>query len=202
MSCTTANPTFTTVYTTNPYGDLLTATDALGNQTVQTYSPDRTVRTVTDTKNQPTNYEYNLDNEPIQIDRPDSTTVKTDYWPDGSLKSQTDGANQTTNYDYDPLGHLARITDPLGRATNYTFDAVGNPRTKADPGGSCSAPVSGCTTYTPDSFEQLHTIAYSDGVTTGVTYTYDSDGQRLTMVDGTRVVELGVGLGTSPGLEY
>ncbi len=185
VTCTSGSPTYTTLYTTNAYGDLLTSTDALGHQTVQTYYPDRTLKTVKDAKNQTTTYEYNLDNELIQVDRPDLTTVKTDYWPDGSLKSQTDGANQTTNYAYDPLGHLAAVTDPLNRATAYTYDAVGNLRTKADPGGTCGGTPSGCTTYTPDSFEQLRTVAYSDGATPGVTYSYDNDGQRLSMIDGT-----------------
>ncbi len=115
--------------------------------------------------------------------RPDSSTLQNDYWPDGTLKSQTDGANQTTNYTYDTLGSLASVTDPNNRTTSYTSDPLGNVVSKTDPGGSCSGTASGCTQYSYDTFNQLVAADYSDPDTPNVAYTYDGNGQRLSMTE-------------------
>ena len=186
VTCTSSSPTYTTLYTTNAYGDVLTTTDALGHQSVMTYDDNRNLKTSQDANGHQTSYDYNRDNEVVNIDRPSATDLATDYWADGSLKSQTDGNGQTTAYTYDPLGHLSTITDPLGRVTTYTSDAVGNQLTKQDNGGSCATvPGTGCTRYSYDSKDQLTGITYSDGTTPAVTYAYDDDGQRIAMTDGT-----------------
>ena len=186
QTCTTGSPTNTWLYTTNAFGSPLTTTDPLGHQTIKTYDADQNLKTAKDPDTNQTTYLYDLDNEVTQVTRADSSTLKSDYWPDGSLKSQTDGANQTTSYTYDPLGHLATVTDPNSRTTTYSSDAVGNQLTKQDPGGNCAAtPKTGCTTDTYDAADRLTTIAYSDGVTPNVAYSYDNVNQRTGMVDGT-----------------
>lgn len=186
VTCTSASPTYTTQYTTNAYGDVLTTIDALGHQTVLTYDDDRNLASAQDGNGHQTTYDYNRDNELIRVNRPSATPLETDYWEDGSLKSQTDGNGQATQYAYDPLGHISTVTDPLSRVTTYSFDAVGNQLTKQDHGGSCATlPGSGCTRFAYDANNQLTGISYSDGTTPPVTYEYDADGQRLAMSDGT-----------------
>ncbi len=71
--------------------------------------------------------------------------------------------------------------------TTYVYDAYGNLLSKQDPGGNCAGtPPTGCTTYSYDAANQLTGISYSDGVTPNVSgITYDGDGQRLSMTDGT-----------------
>jgi YD repeat-containing protein len=68
-----------------------------------------------------------------------------------------------------------------------------NVLSKQDPGGNCSAQTpTGCTTYVYDAANQLTGINYSDGVTPNVSnITYDGDGQRLTMTDGTGTSSFG-----------
>jgi len=188
VTCSTTAPAaHTTYFTFDAAGDLLTSTDPLGHQNVWTYDADRNLKTSKDPDGNQTSYTYDAAEQRTQIDRADTTTLKTAYWPDGTLKSQTDGANQTTSYAYDALAHLTTVTDPLNRVTNYAVDAVGNPLSKQDPGGNCAAvPEAGCTTFGYDAANQQTSITYSDGVTPNVTNIgYDDNGRRTTMTDGT-----------------
>jgi RHS repeat-associated protein len=186
VTCSTSNPSYTSLYTYNAFGQPLTSTDANGHQAVNTYDADRNLASAKDANNNQTTYTYDLVSELTQITRPDTSTLKNDYWPDGTLKSQTDGANATTNYTYDTLGHLASVTDPNNRTTGYGYDAVNNLVTKTDPGGNCATtPKAGCATYSYDVTNQRTSVNYSDGLTPGATYGYDKDGQRIAMTDGT-----------------
>jgi RHS repeat-associated protein len=190
VTCATGSPSFTDVFTYNAFGDALTATDANGKQTKYTYDKNRnlaTSQTPDDVAaSTQTSYAYNKDNELVTITRPDSSMLKNDYYADGSLKSQTDGANAKTSYAYDPLAHLTTVTDPLNRVTTYASDAVGNLVTKMDPvtGATCTGTKVGCTTYAYNAANRLTGISYSDGVTPNVAYSYDADGQRTGMTDG------------------
>jgi RHS repeat-associated protein len=101
---------------------------------------------------------------------------------------QKDGKNNAIlTYGYDALARVMSSTDALSNVTSFTYDGTGNRLTQQDPGGNCSAtPKTGCTTTTYDTANQLKTVAYSDGVTPNVTnLTYDADGQRTGMTDGT-----------------
>jgi RHS repeat-associated protein len=186
-TCSTNGSFLPQVYTYNAFGDLLTATDANGKQAINTYDADRNLQTAKDPDGNQTSYAYDLDNRLTQITRPDTTTLKNAYFYDGTLKSQTDGNNKTTSYAYDALAHLTGVTDPLNRTTSYTNDALGNVLTKLDPvtGATCTGTKVGCTTYGYDTTNELTSISYSDGVTPNVSYSYDLDGQRVSMTDGT-----------------
>ncbi len=126
MSCATASPAPYTIYfTRNAYGATLTVTDPLGHQSVLTYDVDQNLKTSKDPDNNQTTYVYDPAEQRTQITRPDTTTLKTDYWPDGTLKSQTDGANQTTSYAYDASAHLTTVTDPPP-GDQHSYTAVGD----------------------------------------------------------------------------
>ncbi len=186
VTCATANPANTYVYTHNAFGDVLTETDPNGHQTVRAYDADRNLVSVTDPDANETTYDYNLVGEVTGINRADGTSLANDYWPDGTLKAQIDGAGAATSYDYDPLGRLVSVTDPANRTTTFVVDAAGNVTGKADPGGNCSStPKVACTTYAYDAAAQVTSLVYSDGLTPNVTFAYDKDGQRTAMTDGT-----------------
>src|SRR5581483_3762227 len=68
-----------------------------------------------------------------------------------------------TSYAYNRGGDRTRLTDPLGHVTTYTYDAV----------------------------NRLTAIAYDDGVTPGVSYAYDANGNRVQMDDGTGTTTYG-----------
>ncbi|MGH9280258.1 MAG: RHS repeat-associated core domain-containing protein [Acidimicrobiales bacterium] len=186
---------FTTYFTYNGFGQVRTATDPLGHQTVNEYYPEGNLKTTRDPNGNLTTYSYNGANELTQELRPDLTHIDYDYRLDGLLWHRWDGAHQPTTYDYDGQGRLRSEMDATQRETKYGYDPAGNRVTKTDPGGSCPAwpivyppslsPAAKCTVMGYDAADQLTSVAYSDAVTPNVTnVVYDGDGQRTAMTDG------------------
>ncbi|HZQ28304.1 MAG TPA: DUF6531 domain-containing protein, partial [Acidimicrobiales bacterium] len=189
-----ANPSdYTTTIGHDLYGRVTSTKDPLWSsatpllhQATQHYDANGNLDSSVDANGNGTSYTYDAAGQLLTVTRPDTTTLRNDYWADGSLHNQYDGANQATTYAYDALGRVTSVTDPLLRVTAYGYDPAGNLVTKKDPGGSCSAPVSGCTTRTYDAANQLTSVTYSDGTTPNVSgLQYDADGRRTTMTDGT-----------------
>jgi len=191
-----ANPYATTTYAYNSFGQRTGLTDPENHTTSWHYDPNQNLDRVTDADNNVTTNVYDADNELTQVKRADSpqTTLTTDYNADGTVLDQKDGKGTAIQtYAYDSLAHVTTVTDALNNVTTYVYDAYGNMLSKQDPGGSCSAqPATGCTTYSYDAANQLTRTNYSDGVTPNVSgVTYDGDGQRLTMTDGTGTSSFG-----------
>ncbi len=172
---------------TDEFGDVQTVTDPLGHTTTYVYDANRNLVSETDGDSNTTTYVYDLANEQTQIKRADSpqTTVITNYNLDGTVNYKENGKGyRTLTYGYDSLGRMTSEVDADNNTTTYTLDGVGNVLTTQLPGGSC--PSTACITNTYDADDELKTVTYSDGVTPNVTNaTYDSDGRRLTMTDGT-----------------
>ena len=161
------------------FGDVRTVTDPLGHVTTYTYDADQNLISQTDPGGQTTTYSYDDDNEQTTIHESNGTTEVTGYDDDGNVISQTDGNGNTTNYTFDPLGHELSSTNPLGEMTTYDYDAVGNL-------GSTTNPEGRTTSYTYNPANEVTSISYSGGTTPNVTgITYDADGQRIGMTDGT-----------------
>lgn len=198
-SVTCAVPPPTSVYETtysyvqpnnqvDEFGDVQRVTDPLGHSTATTYDADRNVVSATDADGNPTHYTFDLANEQTDVVRADNSDVHTDYNPDRTVLDQKDGRGTAIEtYGYDALGRVTTTTDALTNVTTYTYDGVGNRLTQQDPGGNCGGtPPSGCTTTAHDADNEPTTVSYSDGVTPNVTsITYDGDGQRTGMADGT-----------------
>jgi RHS repeat-associated protein len=172
--------------TTDEFGDVQTITDPLSHVATFGYDADRNKTSVKDGNSNTTAYTFNVANELTTTTRPDSTTQVTDYNSDGTVQDQKDGKGNTIlAFGYDSLARVTTVTDALSNVTTYTHDANGNTLTKTDPGGNCATP-SKCMTMTYDADNELMTVTYSDGVTPNITsVTYDSDGQRTGMSDGT-----------------
>jgi RHS repeat-associated protein len=72
--------------------------------------------------NPATRYTYNLDRQPLRIDRPDGASVETTYDPAGRLDTVT-LARGVVDYEYhSATGKLTRITAPGGETLSYTYD--------------------------------------------------------------------------------
>jgi RHS repeat-associated protein len=109
-----------------------------------------------------------------------------DYTEDctyGSLPYTTDSPFQTL-FAYDSLGELVSRTRPAtaaapdGQTATMTYDPAGNLLTSVDPNG-----VTTTMSYTPRN--QLASVDYSGSSAASVTYTYDANGHRVAMTDGT-----------------
>jgi YD repeat-containing protein len=190
--------TYTTTYgytipggsTLDEFGDVQTVTDPLSHVTTYGYDADRNRTSVIDPNGNTTTHVFDLANEPHQTQRADSpqTTLTTDYNTDGTVADQKDGKGHAIQtYGYDSLGRVTSTTDADSNTTTYTLDNDGNIIAKQDPGGNCAAmPKTGCTTYTYDADNEPTSVTYSDGTTPNVSnMTYDADGQRIAMTDGT-----------------
>lgn len=178
---------YTTSYTYDPFGDVLTVTDPLSDVSTYNYDGNRNRVKLVDANNNATTYVYDKNDQLTQLQRPDGTVLTTDYNADGTVHDQRDGRNNPIlTYGYNSLGQSVSATDALGYVTAYGYDGVGNLLSRQDPGGNCSGtPASGCATYHYDAANELTSVTYSDGITPNVTnVAYDADGQRTGMTDG------------------
>jgi RHS repeat-associated protein len=185
-----ANPYSTTTYTYDAFGQRTGLTDPENNTTTWHYDPNQNLDRVTDGNSNVTTNVYDADSELIQVKRADSpqTTLVTDYNADGTILDMKNGkGNAIQSYQYDSLAHMTSVTDALNDVTTYVYDAYGDLLAKQDPGGNCSVtPPIGCTTYTYDAADHVTSVNYSDGGTPNVSnISYDGDGQRTSMTDGT-----------------
>ncbi|MDQ6735097.1 MAG: DUF6531 domain-containing protein, partial [Nitrospirota bacterium] len=170
---------YRTTFEHNHFGQVTEVTDPLGHSTTRRYDHNGNLVESRDGNGNITRYTYDAANEQTAITRADGTTLTTDYNPDGTVLRQADGQHNVTTYAYDALARVSAVRDPLGRTTALTYDGTGNLRTVTNPLGNV-------VTYARDAANQLTSITYNDGATPNVSQlTYDADGQRLTMTDGT-----------------
>jgi RHS repeat-associated protein len=168
--------TTTTAYDAD--GESTSVTDPMSNVTTTTYDGDGNKLTQTDPEGNVTSYAYDQDNELVSTTKPGGATVLNSYDADGNVTSTTDGDGHATKNTYNTLNQQTSSSNPLGQTTNYTYDLVGNRLTTNDPSGRV-------TTDTYNADNELTGVSYSDGTTHGVTYSYNSDGKRTAMTDGT-----------------
>jgi YD repeat-containing protein len=169
---------FTAHYAYDADGRLVHVTDPLGHQSSLKWNADGQLVSATDPMENATTYAYDADGRLIGLTRPDGTTTTDRYTADGNLSGQTDPSGSTMSYSYDALGRLMAATDPLGHVEQYSYDPNGNLTQIGRPDGSLIH-------HSYDAAGQLISTSYSGPGTHGVTYTYDADGRRVSMTDGT-----------------
>lgn len=179
-------------------GDLATASDAYGNQTVISRDGVGRALKVTNPLGQSSSYLYDALNEVTKITDPLGGITTFTYDPNGnllSLKDPRQHANGTsTSYTYDNMDRVLSSLDPLGRQSNYQYDLAGNLTSFTDRRGKLSL-------FTYDALNRRQLAAYgavaSSGQTCGPTgntisnytcesytgYTYDAGDRLLTAVD-------------------
>ena len=189
----------TTSYAYDPDSELTGVTDPVGNSTSYQYNGDGYQTQTTDGSGNITETVYDADNRP--------TTVTTGY-------GTSSAATTTYSYDIAPgtgscsstvtaATYCTTVADPDGHVTASWFDAQnrqieqnqptsGVTATSYDPAGNVSAQVTtaGTASYGYDPANQLTSITYTNPASgyqaaPNVTYSYDSDGQRTQMTDGT-----------------
>lgn len=177
----------------------LTQTDPQGHVTTHHYDSATGLRDwVMDPNGRKTYFEYDALGRVIETQAPDPaggatpTVTATDYWWDGQVKLQTDSQRDSvdpngkrTSYYYSARGQLIFVRDNALRGTDYSYDKVGNLVSIERHGGDCEATVKlHCTRFTYNDANEVTFVDYSDA-TPDVTYTYDRNGRRKTMIDGT-----------------
>jgi RHS repeat-associated protein len=171
-------------YTHDAAGNLLTATDPLDHTTTYTYDNVGNLTSKTDANGHVTTYSYDAANRLITVTAPDLTTTNYAYNDVGYLTSRTDAKNHTTQYTYDAANRLQTVLTPSGGLWTYEHDADGNLTKLTDANGNATpANGDGVTTHTYDVLSRLTAIDYSDA-TPDVQFTYNTTGNRASMVDG------------------
>lgn len=182
---------------TDEFGDVGTITDPNAHATKYTYDLDRNTTVVKDGNGNSTTNAYDAADRLCwtlpggtssnTCSSPPTNARVTDYNANNTVADQKDGlGNKIISYGYNSRNQVTSTTDELGNVTTYVLDSNGNVLNKIDPGGSCTGTVSKCTTNTYDADDELKTVSYSDSSSENVTSTtYDSDGQRTAMTDGT-----------------
>jgi len=173
-----ANPAdYTTTYTRDAFGRPTDIEDPQAHHQLFSYDPDGNLTDATDRDGRHTQFTYDAENQQTQVTRGDGSILKTSYNPNGQISTQTDGLNHDTSYGYDDQNRLTSVTDPLNRQTSFGYDPAGNRTSLTDALGHT-------TTYGYDAADQLSSIHYSTGNPQDMTLSYNQDGQRNSMIDG------------------
>ena len=180
-----ANPNdYTTTYTYDPVGNVLTATDPLGHQTSWTYDAAGNVTSRTDANSHTTTYLYDPANRLVSVTAPGGTQTSYTYDAVGNLLTKQDPNGHTTTFAYDTANQLTSVTTTNNKLWTFAYDANGNLTRVVDANGNATSdPNDGITNYSYDVLNRLSSISYSDG-TPSVSYSYDAAGNRTSMIDG------------------
>lgn len=175
---------YTWTYSYNASDQITSVTDPLSNVTSYSYDPVGNLKTVTDGNNHTVSYGYNAAKDLLAVTAPDLSVTSYSYDPVGNLESRTNAENHTTTYAYDGANRLASVTSPEGDRWTYDYDAAGNLIRTVDANGNATATAGdGTITFAYDVLHRVTTTDYSDA-TPDVTFTYDANGNRTSMVDG------------------
>lgn len=166
-----------TTYSYDAAGHNTKTTGPLGHTHRQTYDADGNEVSSTDGDGNTTTYTYDAADQKVKTTTADGTVTATGYTPDGQVASIINGQGGKTSYSYDAQGHRTQATDPDGRTTVTAYDPAGRVTKTIAPGGTSVS-----YSYDPDG--QVIKKSYSDNTPTVSGITYDPDGNRLTVTDG------------------
>ena len=167
-----------TAFTYDPYGDILTVTDPGGHTSSTTYDANHNPVSAVDPAGRTASTRYDAAGRPVAATFADGTTRTVTLDNVGNVVAQTDPSGNATTYTFDALNRPTSRTDPLGHTFKLEHDPAGNVTVSTDATGRS-------TRYTYDAANQLTAIGYDDPATAAVSFTYDIDGRRATMTDGT-----------------
>ena len=187
------NRVFTTEYDGN--GNVTKTVDAKGNTISSTmYNCLNLPRIVTDATGKTTNYTYTELGKVWTVTDSMNHTQTYLYDSLGRNTDVTDANNYTSHADYDELGNITKLKGPMGSVINYTYDDMGRLITEStSSGGTISYGYNALNVkeqlinargqerrYFYDAIGRI--IGYV-GEEDSVSYTYDENGNVLTVTD-------------------
>lgn len=184
------DPSQTTSFTYDQYGNIVTETDSFG--TVTTYgdydffgNPRTLMRQGGDGTTRTSILAYNALGRVTQISVPlndgsgSSMTTSLAYDQNGNQTLVRDNTmGWATGYEYNYDRSLKRVLHPDGTADSYTYTWRGQPLTETDRAGNI-------TRYTYNLAGELVSVTHADGTNSATTtrYTYDLAGRRTGETD-------------------
>lgn len=187
-----ATPAGAQSWTYDAVGEVTASTDAAGRTTKATYDADGNTTGTIDPAGNTTQATFDADNRQTSAitgaGRSSPSVTKSGYdiapgCPAASTgtvycTTTSDPRGNTTVDAYSVRGQMLAETRPGSQTTSHAYDLAGNQTLLTDPLGQA-------TSYTYDNANRLTATAYSDGTTPNVSYSYDADGRRTAMTDGT-----------------
>ncbi|PPT15892.1 hypothetical protein CYQ11_26215 [Streptomyces cinnamoneus] len=174
---------FTTTYTYDGRGLLLSATDPLRHTTAYGYDGAGRLLSVKDPAGRITAYAYDSSGRLVETTNPAGKKQTRAYDANGNLTSVTDALGNRTTYTYDKANWLISTVSPRGNilganaaayTTSYGYDANGNRTKVTDPTGAV-------TTTAYDALGRQVSVTNALGQTSSTTY--DANDNVLTSTD-------------------
>lgn len=193
------NNVFTTTYDGN--GNVLKTIDAKGNTISETvYNSLNKPASVTDAMGKTTTYTYTALGKVESV--VDSLNNRREFTYDSMGRNTVvrEALNNTSTAEYDKLGNVTRLVGPLGGTTNYSYDEMGRLISETTPSG-------GTITYGYNAlnvkeqlsnargqvrkffYDAMGRIIGFVGAEDSVSYTYDDNGNVLTVSDKNGVIK-------------
>ena len=166
-------------------GRLVSQTNPAGGVTSFTYNAVGNQLTVTDPNEHIRSTAYDALNRAIESTDPNGNITSTTYNAVGQVVTSTNALGNEVTFLYDDLGRQTSITDPLGNISQYGYDANGNRTSMIDPLGIV-------TFFEYDAIGRLSAVVENYQPVVNPTaeinvrteYSYDANGNRLTITDG------------------
>jgi RHS repeat-associated protein len=167
-------------YTYNSFGQVLTATDPLGNTTTNQYDTNGNLLSTTTPSpdgvlpGSRTSFTYDSHGQMLTVTDPLNHQTTMTYYPSGLIHTITDAQNNVTTYAYDTRGNRTSVTDAASHQTQFQYDVM-NRLTQI--------------TYTDNSTVHFHYDyrGRRDGVTDQnnetTTYAYDDADRLISVTD-------------------
>lgn len=174
-----------TTFAYNDLGQTTSQTDALGYVTSFAYDEVGNRLSATDARGSVTYTQYDALNRPVVAVDPLGNASSTTYDPAGQVVASTNANQETVAFTYTVSGQQETITDPLGNVITYEYDLLGRLISQMDANGIVTA-------YEYDALSRLMAVTenYKPGfepdheINVRTEYTYDENGNRLTITDG------------------
>jgi len=174
-----------TTFAYNALGQTTSQTDALGYVTSFAYDEVGNRLSATDARGSVTYTQYDALNRPVVAIDPLGNASSTTYDPAGQVVASTNANQETVAFTYTVSGQQETITDPLGNVITYEYDLLGRLISQTDANGIVTA-------YEYDALSRLTAVIenYKPGfepnheINVRTEYTYDENGNRLTITDG------------------
>jgi RHS repeat-associated protein len=182
-------------FTYNQFGEVLTATDAMGGLTTNAYDVAGNLLSVTDGLNNTTTLTYDSRGELLTLTNARGKVTALAYDTKGNISQTTDALANVTRFAYDARGRITTTTDALNNITSYGYDLAGRRNKITRPDNSIitfTYDLAGRPMKVTDPLGNINSFAYdsayrltgeTDALGKSVSYGYDLMSNLITVTD-------------------